>query len=227
MYSKFFISVCIATIISCSSIGQANIFFFGGPQTATASYSIRNTKQSTDYKFGFRAGVGMKVNFDEHLFFSPTLSFSRNGYKVKFDRSASPPDSSAKDNNVTLNQVDIDVHLQYDIGSQPNHFFINAGPTFNVIASGTEKFHLAAGEPISRNMKLGLYSAYGRLLVAFVAAVGYETSSGLYFNAQYAHGLISMNNADSGPVIYQRLFGLNIGYILHSKKVVLDTKNKE
>jgi len=227
MLGKFFISSFIAVICWCSCIGQARVFVFAGPQTSTANYSIRNAKQTTASKYGFRVGLGMKVDFDEHLYFSPALSFSKTGYKVTFDRPASPPDSSAKDNNTSIGQVDLDLHLQVDLGDQPNHFFINGGPTFNFLVSGKEQYHLSAGEPVNRKMNLGLYSAYGRFLAAFVTAVGYETASGFYVNVQYSHGLISMNNADEGPHILQRAIGINLGMFLHSKKLVIDTKNKE
>jgi len=227
MLVRTIISFLIAAFTWSSSFAQARVFIFAGPQTSTVKYTIKNVKQSSESKFGFRAGLGLKVNFDEHLYFSPAISWSNTGYKVKFNMPSSPPDSAAKDNNANLNQLDIDLHLQFDAGNHPNHFFLRAGPTFNVAVLGKESFHITTGEEVSRNMKLGFYSQYSRILVSMVAALGYETSSGFFFNLQYSHGLISMNNADGGPQILQRVIGVNVGLFLHSKKIVLDTKNKE
>src|SRR5438045_532117 len=186
MLVKTIISFLISVITCCNGIAQAKICFFAGPQTSTARYTIRDVKQSTEFKYGFSAGMGMKVDFENRLYFFPAISYSNTGYKVKFNRPASPPDSSAKDNNTSINQVDVDVQLQFDLGNQPNHFFLRVGTSFNIIVSGKEKFHLNTGETINRNMKLGLYGPYGRLLVSFVTALGYETSSGFYVNLQYA-----------------------------------------
>lgn len=227
MLVKIIISFLISVITCCNCFAQAKVGFFAGPQTSTAQYSIRDAKQSTEFKYGFHAGVAMKVDFESRLYFFPAISYSKTGYKVKFTKQATPPDSAAKDNNTDFNQVDLDLHLQFDLGNQPNHFFLRAGPSFNIIASGKEKFHLNTGETIDRKMKLGLYSPYGRFLVSLVTVLGYETSSGFYVNLQYAHGLTSINNADDGPQILQRVIGLNIGIFLHSKKIVLNTKNKE
>ena len=227
MLVKTIISFLISVIGCCCCFAQARVGLFAGPQTSTVQYSIRDVKQSTEFKYGFHAGVGMKVDFEERLYFFPAISYSITGYKVKFTKQATPPDSAAKDNNTSFHQVNVDLHLQVDLGKQPNHFFLKGGPEFNVIASGKEKFQLNTGETIDRKMKLGLYSPYGRFLVSLVAALGYETSSGFYVNLQYAHGLTSINNADNGPQILQRVIGLNIGIFLHSKKIVLDTKNKE
>lgn len=227
MLVRTIISFSIAMISCCCCSGQARVSVFAGPQTSTAKYTILNVNQPTEFKYGLHAGVGMKVNFENHLFFFPAISYSNTGYKVTYNRVASPPDSSAKDNNTNFHQADIDLHLQFDFGDQPNHFFFKAGPTFNVIASGKEKFHLTTGEFVNRKMKLGFYSAYSRILVSFVTSLGYETSSGVYFNLQYAHGLSSLNNADDGPEILQRVIGLNVGIYLHSKKIALDTRNKE
>jgi hypothetical protein len=227
MLVKTIVSFLISVIAGSNCFAQARVFLFAGPQTSTARYTISDVKQPTEFKYGFHAGAGMKVDFEGNLYFSPAISYSSTGYKVKFNRPAIPPDSSAKDNNTNIHQVDVDIPLQFDLGNGTNHLFLKVGPSFNIITSGKEKFHLNTGEEINREMKLGLYSSYGRFLVSLVTAVGYETSSGFYVNLQYAHGLTSINNADEGPQILQRVIGLNIGIFLHSRKIVLNTKNKE
>src|SRR6266496_3963916 len=99
MMVKTIVNFLFAVITWGSTLAQARAFVFAGPQTSTVKYTIKNVKQPAESKFGFRAGLGLKVNFDEQLYFSPALSWSNTGYKVKFNMTSSPPDSTAKDNN--------------------------------------------------------------------------------------------------------------------------------
>jgi len=215
MLGKLFVSIVFLIVSRCVCIGQATVSFFAGPQLSTAQYLVQNFRQSTDFKFGFRAGVGMKVNFENNLYFFPALSFSKTGYKATFNRLSFPPDSSAKNNDASISQADVDLHLQYDIGDEPNHIYFKAGPTFNFTITGKEKFRVTTGETVSRTMKFGLYESYSRVMVAFSSMIGYEAESGFYIHLRYDHGLTSMNNADNGPQIYQRVFGVNVGLLLH------------
>ena len=69
--------------------------------------------------------------------------------------------------------------------------------------------------------------AYGRYSANFIAQLGYETNSGFIIFAQYSHGATSINNADLGPRIRHRVFGLSIGKYLKKNKIIIDTRNRE
>jgi hypothetical protein len=209
-----------ALIISSHSHAQARVCVFAGGQTTNVNYSIHGVKQPTDSKFGIHGGVGMKVNFEGHLYFFPSISYYQFGYDVCFNKQSIPPDSFATDNSVSIHQLNIDPVLQFDIGKRPSHFFLRAGPSFQFIISGKEKFTKSAGDMVDRKMELGMYEDYGRILVSLVPAVGYENASGFYFNFQYTLGLTSMSNADGGPQILPRMAGLTLGYYFKSKKIV-------
>lgn len=206
----------LITVSNCPAQVAFNVL--AGPQTTTAKYTILNVKQPTAFKYGFHAGVGCKVFFDNHLYFSPDLSYSLMGYKVKFNRPSFPPDQLAKDNNTTFHQLDFDFLLQYDLGNKPGHFFIKGGAAVSYVFSGKEEFNLVTGEHESRNMIFS-FGDYGRYLGSAVADLGYETSSGFFIYAHYVHGLGSMNNADGGPHINTRVIGLTAGMLFNSKKL--------
>ena len=78
---KFFLSFCTALIIT-SAYSQNQFGIFAGPQVTTAKYSVLNVNQKTDNKYGFQAGVTMKVPFESNLYFAPEAFYSLKGYKV-------------------------------------------------------------------------------------------------------------------------------------------------
>ncbi|MBK5271498.1 MAG: hypothetical protein JJE22_10840 [Bacteroidia bacterium] len=62
------------------------------------------------------------------------------------------------------------------------------------------------------------YTDYGHFSANMLAQFGYETGSGLILFAQYSFGLASINNADYGPEIRHRIYGISIGKYINSKK---------
>ena len=106
-------------LFTLTSHAQLKLQIFAGPNLSTADYSVKGTKQSTDYKFGFHLGAGYKIPFDNKLSFSPAVSYKMMGYKVVFNTPSFPPDLLAKDNNTTLHEVALNVLLQYDFSNQP------------------------------------------------------------------------------------------------------------
>jgi outer membrane protein with beta-barrel domain len=216
-----------ALIISSHSHAQVRLSLFAGGQSTNVKYSIHEVKQPTESKFGFHGGLGMKVNFEGHLYFFPSMSYYQFGYDVSYNKKSNPPDSLATANSVRMHQLHIDPVLQFDIGKTPSHFFLRAGPSFQFVISGKEKYTKSAGELVDQKMNLGIYEDYGRILVSLVPAIGYETASGFYVDFQYTLGLTSMCNVDNGPQILQRMAGVTLGYYFKNKKIVIDTKNKE
>lgn len=207
--------------------GQSPQFgIFGGPQATTARYSVGSEKQSTSYKYGFQLGAGWKIPFDNQLYFAPAAAYSMKGYKVKLNRPSFPPDEDAINNDLRMHTFELAVMLQYDLGKSTNHFFIKAGPALDFQLKGSEKFEKANQEVIDRDVTFS-FGDYGRYAASFLFQLGYETPSGLYFFGQYTHGVGSFNNADKGPRILHRGFGISIGHYLSKKKIVIDTSNRQ
>ncbi|OSZ77489.1 hypothetical protein CAP36_13990 [Chitinophagaceae bacterium IBVUCB2] len=220
--------LCFVTLLMtlCAN-SQVQFNIFAGPQVSTANYSVQGVKQDTKMKYGFQAGVGAKVVFEEKLSFSPAVFYSMKGYKVNFTQFVLPPSLDAADNNTTIHTFEMAFLLQYDFSNEPGHVFIKAGPGLDFQLFGKETFNSrTGGATVSRNMKFS-YGDYGRYSANAHLQLGYETSGGFIIAAQYTHGLASINNADYGPQIKHRVFGLSIGKFLNRKKIVIDTRNKE
>jgi hypothetical protein len=207
------------TLLCCiNAIAQSQLGVLGGVHGSSALYAIKNVKQPTDFKFGFHLGVDYKIPFENRLTFVPALSYSMMGYKVTFNQPSYPPDLLAKDNDTRMHEIDVDALLQYDITKTSDHFFLRAGPSFNFVLSGHEKFNLSTGETIDRNMKFSVTSGYGRYLAGIVAQVGFETSHRVTIYAQYMQQLMSMNNEIEGPNIRNRMVGISVGKFLYTAK---------
>ena len=205
--------VCCGTIFS----QQVQFEIFAGPHISSTTYSINSATQPTDTKVGFHLGAGYKIPFDGILFFSPSISYAMRGYTVQFNQPSYPPDLLAIDNNTTFHEIDVDPLLQFDLSKKASHLFIKAGPSFNFILSGKEKYNLATGESIDRTMKFSTTNSYGRYNASLVGQFGFETK-GFIIYAYYLRGLISMNNEEQGPSIYNSMYGLTLGMFLKSKK---------
>ncbi len=192
------------------SFGERKFGVFGGPQVTYSRYIIRNSVQKNEIKYGFQAGVGLKIPFEGKLFFTPLGFYSLKGYKVTLTQSTFPPDSFATDNNTTIHTFEVAALLQYDLGDQPGHFFFRAGPSIDFQLFGKENFNRSNAGPVSRNMKFS-FGDYGHFGANILLHFGYETSSGFVIYAQYTLGIGSINNADNGPTINHRAAGITIG----------------
>jgi hypothetical protein len=204
---------------------QVEFGFFAGPQATR--YTILNQKQKNEIKYGFQAGVGLKVPFEDKLYFSPAAFYSLKGYKVTLTQFVYPPDTNAINNNTTIHTFELAALLQYDLSRKPSHFYIKAGPSLDFHLSGKETFNLKAGGSVSRSMTFSIDGDYGHFSANMLGQIGYESGGGLMIFVQYTHGMASTNNSDGGPKIRHRAYGISIGKYLNRKKIVMDTKNKE
>ena len=228
---KFLYLTVTSLLIAFCANSQVEFNIFAGPQATTAHYYIETSnvekiKQETKMKAGFQAGIGMKVPFDNQLFFAPAVFYSMKGYKVTYNMFSALPDVNAKDNNTTIHTFEMAALLQFDFNTNPSHFFIKAGPGLDFQLIGKEKFNLIGGGSVDRKMKYS-YGDYGHYSGNLHAQFGYETSKGLSIFAHYTHGLGNLSNLDGGPHITHRVFGISFAKSLNRKKIVMDTKNKE
>jgi len=217
-----FVTLFITLYANC----QTEWAFFAGPQATNTNYVAQGVKQKSTSKYGLQAGVAMKVPFEGKLFFAPEGFYSLKGYKVTYSRFVYPPGPTAADNNTTVHCFELAALLQYDLGSNPSHLFIKAGPSLDFQLFGKEKFNLTGGGSVNQKMKFGP-GEYGRYSANLLAQLGYETASGFMIFAQYTHGAANLNNADGGPAFRHRAYGISFGKYFNRKKIVMDTKNKE
>src|SRR4026209_1703237 len=111
----------ITLLITFSVNSQVKFGIFAGPQVTDVRYIIDGKKQESSIKIGVNAGLQMKVPFENKLSFAPSVMYNLRGYKVKFDGSAFPPDSSAIDNNTSFHTIELAFLLQHDFRLEPGH----------------------------------------------------------------------------------------------------------
>ncbi len=204
-------------ILATALFAQVQTAIFAGPQISSVKYTIQSKKQEPGHKYGFQAGVLVKVPFENKLYFAPAVFYSMKGYKVDLSLPSFPPDTLAIDNDTRLHTFELAPLLQYDFSTQPNHFFVKLGPSLDIQLFGKEKFNRSNQTTIEQDMVFS-FTRYGRFAASLIMQLGYETGSGLIIFAQYNHGMGSMNNADFGPRIWHRAYGISLGKYLNRKK---------
>jgi hypothetical protein len=210
--------LCLAMLLFRTGFAQKPIWgIFGGPQMTSAYYSVNKVKQPTDFKTGFQAGVTVKALFENRLYFSPAAYYSLKGYKVTFNMPSFPPATDAINNETTIHTLEIAPLLHYDFSPKPAHFFIKAGPAFDLVFAGHEKFDTKDRKHIDRSMKFS-FADYGRITGQLVFHFGYETVNGFFVFAHYGRGFGSLNNADDGPRIKHRIAGISGGWYFHKSE---------
>lgn len=215
----------LSFIVVLSANSQVEWGAFVGPQVTGVRYTIDGKKQESSLKLGVNAGIQMKVPFDNHLSFAPSIMYNLRGYKVKFDSPVFPPDPTAVDNNTRFHTIELAFLLQHDFNLEPGHFFIRFGPSLDFALFGNEKFNTNTNTTVDRPMKFD-FGNYGHYLASAILQFGYEAKSGLFTYAYYNYGLTTMNNADYGPGINNRAAGFSIGKYFKRNKITIDTKNK-
>ena len=207
---KIIVALCLFSGTIFTASAQLQFGIFAGPQIMSSRYTINGTKQPNTPKYGFQLGASCLIPFEGNLYFAPAAFYSFKGYKVKFNAPAFPPDTAAIDNSTTIHTFELATLLQYNLGKQPNHFFIKAGPSLDFQLFGKEKFTKKNNTVVSRNMTFN-FSNYGHYGANALFQFGYITGSGLTIFGQYTHGLGNINNADGGPEIRYRVYNISIG----------------
>lgn len=214
-------SVLFFLLLVLNSRGQVKFVALAGPQMTSARYTINSIKQPTSYKAGVMAGFGLKVPFENRLYFFPSVYYSLKGYKVTFNTPSYPPTQLALNNNTTIHTIEVAPLFQVDLSGTPSHLFIRFGASVDFAMGGNEKFDTlnTSGSTGTMNRKmLFAYTDYGRYTASGNFHFGYETSKGLMIYAAYTHGIGSLNNADNGPHILHRIIGITFGYYFAEKR---------
>ncbi|MBE2230107.1 MAG: PorT family protein [Chitinophagaceae bacterium] len=224
--SMYRLSTLFFLLLSFHSLSQNQVGIFAGPQMSSAVYKIGKQQQETSFKYGFHAGVLMKVPFEGIVSFAPSISYSLIGYDVDFDRPSSLPDPDAIDNSTRFHSVSLAPLLQFDLGRGPSHVFIKAGPSFDFMLKGKESFQLSGGSQVDRNVKFGNYD-YGYVTANLIGQLGFEKTQGFYISLNYSYSPANLSNRDGGPTINNQILGFSLGWYLKRKKIVIDTRVKE
>jgi hypothetical protein len=212
-------------LLACGLMGSAQNLtgIFGGVQSTTAQYKIRDKSQTTSSKIGAQLGATLKIPFDQNLYFAPTANYSLKGFKVQLMENANPPGENIVSNDVTIHTLELAPLFHIDLSKNPSHFFLRVGPAIDLAFKGSESLVMKDGVQVNRDMKFS-FADYGRITSSGVVHLGYESKGGLFVFGHYSHGLGSLNNNDGGPTIRHRLFGLSIGKYFGRNPNVMDTR---
>lgn len=221
----------LISILSIQTLrAQNQLYIFAGPQASTAKYKVRGIEQETGFKYGFQAGINMKTPFEGPLYFAPGVFYSLKGYQVDFTDFANPPSLQAVNNETSIHTLELAPLLQIDLSKNPSHPYIRFGPSMDLQLFGNEKFDTVINGnrgTIDRKMKFS-FADYGHYSFNILLQFGFESASGFQVFAQYTHGLGSINNADLGPMIKHRVYGISFGWRIRNKEQLdIDTRNKE
>ena len=224
-----FLAVFCFLLLSMSSVGQVRFAVFAGPQRTSAHYTVtfEKIKQATCFKSGVMGGVGAKIEFDNQLYFFPSVYYSLKGYEVYLKTPAFPPTEFAKYNNTTVHTIEVSPLFHIDFNKKPSHLFVRFGPAVDVAFKGRERFDTVSstsGESarVDRSMVFS-FGDYGRFSAQANLHFGYEAKNGFMIFAFYEHGFGSMNNADRGPKIFHRIGGISFGWVFGKNPLVTDT----
>jgi hypothetical protein len=106
--------------------------------------------------------------------------------------------------------------LHFDLSKKAAHPFIQFGPAIDIAFYGEEEIVLKNGDEINRNMKFS-FGEYGRFTSSAIARLGYQFQNDFFFFGHITYGLGSMNNADNGPRIRHRVYGVSVGRYFKGK----------
>lgn len=216
--------ITLALFYSLTCLSQNQVGIFGGIHTTTASYKVRDKKQTTTSKLGGQLALTLKVPFDNHLFFSPVVAYNLKGFKVQLTDSASIPGKDVVNNDLSVHSIDVAPLFHIELSKSPSHLFVRFGPSVDVAFKGKEKLTFKDGKLEDRAMKFGS-AYYSPITTTAVFHLGYETKGGFFVFGHYNHGLGSMNNSDFGPKARYRSFGLSLGtYFGKRNPNVFDTR---
>jgi len=214
----------LAFFVSVTGLSQNRIGIYGGIQSTTAAYKVRDKKQITDSKLGAQLALTLKVPFDNQLFFSPVVGYNLKGFRVQLTDSAAIPGKDVVNNELTVHSIDIAPLFHIDLSKNPSHLFVRFGPSVDVTFKGKERVTLKDGKIEERAMKFGS-AYYSPITTSAILHFGYETSGGFFVFGHYNHGLGSMNNSDFGPKARHRGFGFSLGMYLGGRNPnVFDTR---
>lgn len=218
MLGRITLGFCFC-FFSLVSSAQVLVGIHAGIQQHTVDYKIQDVTQPVTGQTGFEAGVNMKVFFEEKLFFNPFLFYSLKKYKVSFNKPSYPPSDAALNDDVTMHTIEFAPLLQYDFTYNPSHLFIRFGPSVDIGVGGNEHFDLQNNT--TQQQKLTFSNAqYSRIALSAVGHVGFEFNNNFSIFGFYEYGFGSRNNADDGPKIFHRTFGIALGkYFGHNPNV--------
>jgi hypothetical protein len=195
------------------SFAQTNFALKGGPNTSTALVSVNDLKQQNQYLNGFNIGAQLETFFDNQLYFTPSIMYSRRGFSYK----SSPDTSSYK---YVLNYIDINPTLIFYLNKKhlEKGFAIMAGPYISVGLTG-KGTSTVDNVTSTQNVTYSMVSGFCSVDLGVNGGLCWKFNR-FFMEAMYQYGFANINNnVDSdGRNFQNRMISFNIGYFLTHNK---------
>ena len=204
----------IAFLISLSifskaqDMGHVLLGVKGGYNYSLSKY-ITNKSLPVKAVHGGYAGLMLKIPFDNRLFFVPQMDVSYRGMQT--DSLQKNVYSSIKEFHLRVQPL-LQLNFKHP-ESKSNTLFVQFGPSIGFGITGRQIKQDNANTPVSAKLRYG-FKNYGRYDANWHTGIGYETTKGVRFLLEYAHGLGDMINTDDGPSLKYRNISIGIGYWL-------------
>lgn len=149
---------------------------------------------------GFTASIGMKADFDNRLYFAPRLQYSTNGLEL-------PGETNGDTETYRLHYIEIPMLFHIELGRVHHQgLYTEFGPALGYAFSGSVKTSEGT-DPLVFSM-----TQYNPVNVSVSGILGYHFSNGLFVDAGYHYGLVSITNGDTKPKMRTAQAGVGIGY---------------
>ena len=197
----------LITLFPFAKAQKASFGVTAGTTFSQVRLSDNESKDNTNYLFGFSAGVTADLPLGKNFSFQPALQFLQKGGREKSD-------FFGNDATITirLNYLDLPLNFLYRAPGTNGHFVVGLGPSVSVGLSGKDKIsssdgteeediHFGSGSDHLKAFELG-----GNILM------GYEWKSGFSVQANYNHGL--SNNSNDSDTKWKSAYFDAIGIVL-------------
>lgn len=155
---------------------------------------------------GGNASLGLKIEFDKRLYFTPRLQYSMVGYRL-------PGNQEQPDSTFRIHYLELPLLLHLDLGGPDDlGIFTEFGLALGGAFSGTVK-----QENKSTPLKFSM-TQYNAVNVNAMGTLGYLFNNGLMIEAVYTYGLTSITNGDTKPKIRTFQAGITLGYNFNRKQ---------
>jgi hypothetical protein len=214
---KLFFLTSLLTILSLYSMGQKKTVRYGISGGVTfASQTFKNksqdTKDKSDARTGFTAGVFLEYAYNKIFSFQPGISFVQKGAKGTV---------SGFPYETTLNYIEVPLNFlaHVKVGKKGANFMFGAGPWLGAGISGKTKATVG-GEKVTDDIKFGNDDAkddFRTFDLGGNVLAGFQDSHGFFLTGNLNFGLNNINfNEDDKRI--NNYYGIKVGYVFPTKK---------
>lgn len=214
---KILFAFALIFFLSTVAMAQNTRFGFNVGATYSTMFSkINGEKDMGDYRIGATFGVMVDVPMEKNGSFRTGVNFVQKGTRSEY----TDGQDEIKE-TLTLNYVEVPMMVMFKLPSKSANFRLGAGPVAGFALSGTAKTQVNGGSEDESDIDFGDKTDSEMNWVDFGInfQAEYEFNGGVFIGLNYNHGInrLFVGGAETDK-LYNRNFGLRIGYFLGKKK---------